>query len=48
MEGLSGRAGAGLGASEADAAFGAKIEPIDAHRTRDVLEALLAGIDEVT
>ena len=47
MEGLSDCAGIGRGASDAVAAFGAKIDPIDAHGTRDVLQALLAGIDEV-
>ena len=47
MEGLSGSASVGRGAWEADAVFCTKIQPIDAHGPRDVLEALLASIDEV-
>ena len=45
MEGLSGGAGVGRGAS--DARLRHQVQPIDAHGPRDVLQALLAGIDEV-
>ena len=45
MDGLSGNSN--VGAAWLGGALLAKFDPIDPHRTRDVLEALLAGVDEV-
>ena len=44
MDGLSGNGNVGAAGS---AALCLPIDPIDPHRTRDVLQALLAGVDEV-
>ena len=47
MEGLSDWAGISRSSSARGRVLRRRIEPIDAHRTRDILQALLAGIDKV-
>ena len=47
MEGLSGGASVGRGASDPGGRRRDQVQPIDAQGTRDILQVLLAGIDEV-